>query len=262
MNNSTMPLISVILPVYNAEKTITAAVKSIIHQSYQNFELIIIDDGSVDNTQLELKKFSSDERIHIYATENKGIVAALNYALDLSRGEFIARMDADDISLPQRFEVQLDFFKKNPQTEVLSSSYKVFEERNEEIYIIKQVIHPSIPSVVHWMLRFYCVIAHPAVMFRRSVIDAGLRYPMSVAEDLNFWRSISNGKNITNLPEVHLLYRRSSDSLSRVNSALITAATQSFLFKPSKPTLSDLFRDLMRIRGINKIGIIIRWLND
>ena len=262
ISNRQNPVISIILPVYNAEHTINAAVSSILNQSYPHFELIIIDDGSTDTSQLELSKFKSDNRVSVHTTKNNGITAALNYGLELAGGEFIARMDADDISLPHRLKAQIDFFNKHPKIDVLSTSYYIFEDSTNGHRIIKKIIHPIGPTVVHWMLKYYCVITHPAVMFRRSVIDDGKRYPMSVAEDLEFWRLISNGSNISNLPEAHLLYRRSHGSLSSKNSQLIYRTTRISSFNPPKPTLLDLIRDLRCIKGINKIGIILRWLND
>lgn len=109
-------LISVIMSVYNEEKGVSEAIESILNQTYKNFEFIIIDDGSTDKSYEVIKNFAKkDDRIIFMKNKNNlGLTRTLNKAIRRSRGEFIARQDADDVSLPKRFEIQLDFLKKNP----------------------------------------------------------------------------------------------------------------------------------------------------
>ena len=107
------PLVSVVMPVYNAQKYLNKAIDSILAQTYKDFEFIIINDGSTDNSLQIIKKYQKkDKRIIVKNKKNKGIVAALNDGIKLSRGKYLARMDADDISLPSRFEVQVNFMEK------------------------------------------------------------------------------------------------------------------------------------------------------
>ncbi|MEQ4894891.1 glycosyltransferase family A protein, partial [Escherichia coli] len=114
MMEDTKELITVIMPVYNAEKYIYESIKSILVQSYSNFEFIIINDGSKDSSGKIIENFLDDTRIRYINRENKGLVFTLNEAISLSRGNYIARMDADDISHPLRLEKQLNFLLENP----------------------------------------------------------------------------------------------------------------------------------------------------
>ena len=107
------PLISVILPVYNAEKYLAEAIDSILNQTFTDFEFIIINDGSTDNSLSILQSYQTqDSRIRLFSRENKGIVMTMNEGIDLARGEWLARMDADDIAMPSRFERQLQHLKE------------------------------------------------------------------------------------------------------------------------------------------------------
>src|ERR1700761_204383 len=109
------PLVSVLMPVFNAQRYVAAAVNSILDQTLGDFELIIVDDGSTDQSTAILRRLAGrDGRIRLISRPNTGYVVALNEALDAARGEFLARMDADDVSLPQRFEKQVQFLQENP----------------------------------------------------------------------------------------------------------------------------------------------------
>lgn len=127
------PLISVGMPVYNCEKTIKASVNSILNQTYNNWELILIDDGSQDQTLSILKSFN-DPRIKIFADGiNKNLPNRLNEAISLSTGKYFARMDGDDISYPKRFEAQVDYLEKHSEVDLLSTNIVVIDENNQAI---------------------------------------------------------------------------------------------------------------------------------
>jgi len=256
-----MPLVSVLIPAFNAELTITEAVNSILTQSYDHLELIVVDDGSTDNTLSILRSFQSP-KIKIISKPNGGIVSALNLGIDHCQGHFIARMDADDISLLHRIEKQVKFLQENRAIDVVSSSYTPFSDEEGQRHYEKRVIHPLNPSVIHWLLGYYCVVAHPAVMMRRSIIDNGQRYNDVLAEDLDFWRRVSNGHNVSNIQESLLLYRRTSSSLSSQNSENIHTETLNFVSSARKPSLRLLISELIMIQGISKIGIFWRWVFD
>ena len=115
------------MSVYNAEKYIEEAIQSVLNQTYNNFEFIIINDGSEDNSLEMLKNFLADDRIILIDRENKGLVSSLNEGILKSKGNFIARMDADDICLPNRFEEQLNFMKKNSDVGVCGSWIELLE---------------------------------------------------------------------------------------------------------------------------------------
>ena len=250
------------MPVFNAEQTVGAAIKSILCQTYQNFELIVINDGSSDRSEHEIEKFKNDPRVKIISQKNMGLVNALNTGLEACSGQFIARMDSDDISLPDRFELQIRFFLENPEIDVLSGAYIPFKNATPSQRASQPVIHPTDPSVIHWMLKYYCVIAHPAVMFRKAISSAGHKYNNVPAEDLDLWRKVSNGRNISNLDDVILFYRISPDSLSKKNFQHIREYINENVHEASKPTLSLLVKSLLKIRGINHLGILWRWIND
>jgi glycosyltransferase involved in cell wall biosynthesis len=256
-----MPLVSVLMPAFNAESTIIEAVNSILTQSYDRLELIVVDDGSTDNTLSILQSIQSP-KIKIISKPNGGIVSALNLGIDHCCGDFIARMDADDISLLHRIEKQVEFLKINREIDVVSSSYTPFSDEEGQRHYEKKVIHPLNPSVIHWLLRYYCVLAHPAVMMRRRIIDNGERYNNVFAEDLDLWRRVSNGLNISNVQESLLLYRRTSSSLSSQNRTNIHKETLNLVYSAPKPTLRLLISELLIIQGISKIGIFWRWVLD
>ena len=120
-------LVSIILPVYNAEKTLGRAIKSILNQTYSNWELILIDDGSSDASSNIIKKLKDSRIKKIFFKTNKGLVKSLNVGIKVSKGKFIARMDADDISLPERLFHQLQFLKKNPLFDLVGSQQIIFD---------------------------------------------------------------------------------------------------------------------------------------
>jgi len=134
MSSDNFPLISVLLPVFNGGKYLQAAVKSIIQQTYQNWELFILDDGSSDGAVDELRDLIRDDRIKIYSDGfNYGLSQRLNQGIQLSNGKYIARMDADDFSFPNRFKIQIDFLEKNPKVDLLGTRAIVFRDQDPMI---------------------------------------------------------------------------------------------------------------------------------
>ncbi len=129
------PSVSVLMPIYNAELTLAEAVESILAQTFTDFELIVVDDGSTDGSLQMLQKFAHrDTRIRIISRPNTGIAGALNEAMDAARGEFLARMDADDISLPARFEKQVAFLQEHPDVVLLGSRVMLVEPYGTPMY--------------------------------------------------------------------------------------------------------------------------------
>ena len=168
------PLVSVVMPVYNAQKYLNKAIDSILAQTYKDFEFIIINDGSTDNSLQIIKKYQKkDKRIIVKNKKNKGIVAALNDGIKLSRGKYLARMDADDISLPSRFEVQVNFMEKNSKIGVCGTWVEVFGEINKN-YLLKFPINNELLKI---RLLFSVPFAHPSIMMRRDlVVQYNLQY--------------------------------------------------------------------------------------
>lgn len=201
------PLISVILPVYNGERYLPEAVESILSQTFSNFEFIIINDGSTDNTGPILDQYQQqDARIKLCTQANQGLIASLNTGCSMSRGRYIARMDADDISLPERFERQVEFMEEHKDIGILGSRVD-FIDADGKYQKTWQL--PLRPAVVRWSLLFGCVVAHPSVLMRNEVIAELGYYRMQALhiEDYDLWTRALAITNIANLPEV-LVKRR------------------------------------------------------
>jgi glycosyltransferase involved in cell wall biosynthesis len=201
-----MKLVSVLLPSYNSELYIGKAIQSILDQTYANFELLLLDDGSTDRTKSIIESFK-DSRIKLFfENQNKGIVYQLNKGIEHARGEFIARMDADDVSFPERFQKQVDFLEdpKNYKIDVLGTDAVSIGSSN------KPIIHQNyLPKQISFMLNFKCPILHPTVMMRKSIFVNGYKYEEEYlyAEDFALWRKVDNGNNIAILPYILLSYR-------------------------------------------------------
>ncbi len=179
------PLISVIMPVYNEEKYLSHAITSILNQSFKNFEFIIINDGSTDNSLNILNSFT-DDRILIINQENKGISISLNNGMNLSRGEFIARMDADDISRFDRLEIQYEFLKNNPEIGIVGSAVNVIDSKGKRWG--KQTFIQSDVGV-RWLCLTQSPFVHPSVMIRKECLEQNkLEYSdLRYVEDYDLW---------------------------------------------------------------------------
>ena len=208
-----LPLVSVVLPVYNCESFISDSVNSILKQTYRNIELIIIDDGSTDSTVDILNDFS-DERIKIVSRENKGLIFSLNEGISLAKGSFIARMDADDISAPDRIEKQLNFLKENKDINIVGSSVHLIDKFGS---IIGNLDYQLSPFWVKLRLLFDSCICHPSILGRRDVFKK-IKYneDYQYAEDFKLWSEIvfDNNINIQSLKDKCLRYRVHDDSIS------------------------------------------------
>lgn len=208
-----LPVVSVIMPVFNCSNFIAEAVESILGQTLRDFELIIIDDCSTDGTTEIIRGYDDDRIIFIQKPEQSGLVASLNMGIERARGKFIARMDGDDVSTGTRFEIQVAFLDDNPGVVLCGSAIKLsgdgsiayFPQKHEEIKI--------------YLLDF-CPFAHPSVLIRKDFIDKyGLRYlaEFEGAEDYELWtRCVWLGKMV-NLPEVLLKYREHGGQVSTSN---------------------------------------------
>ncbi len=206
------PLITVLMPVYNCENYIFEAVESILKQTYHNFELIIIDDCSTDNTIAKIKEFT-DDRIHLIQKEkNSGHTNSLNFGLQIAKGKYIARMDGDDISLPMRFEKQVSFLEANEDVVLCGTQYKVIGTE-------KVCNHPLSHDEIKVKLLLGSYIAHPTVMFKKEFFDNhNLSYnsEMEPAEDYDLWSRVVFLGRVANLKEVLLHYRVHEQQMSKV----------------------------------------------
>ena len=213
-------MITVIMSTYKEdERLLRESIESILNQTYRDFEYIIIldyPDNDVHKSVIE-EYALKDDRIHFYINEkNMGLTDSLNRGLSLCHGEYIARMDADDISLPDRLERQMKYLEKN-HYDLIGGITEMINENGTLLYSIKSV--PTDPKKINKALRYSQCIAHPTWLGRKEVFEknAGYRH-MPLCEDYDFTlRAVLNGFVISNLNEAVLKYRMTSNSISRSN---------------------------------------------
>ena len=206
------PAISVIMAVYNNQETVGAAIESILEQSFTSFEFIIIDDGSSDESGEILRDYASDDkRIKLVTQENQGLTKSLNRALSLAQGQYIARMDADDISLAERLELQVQFMQQNPQLGMCGTQIEFFGTKQGKSPV------PTSPHDAKLMLLFRTPVFHPAVLIRHAVLkDNNLQYDPGfvTAQDYDLWVRLAKFTEIANLTQTLLRYRVSEQQIT------------------------------------------------
>ena len=203
-------LVSVLIPAYNEESYIGEAVESILLQTYRDFEVLVIDDGSNDGT-LEHLRLIKDERLRILRQHHQGLVAALNLGLRCARGDIIARLDADDIALPTRLEKQVRFLKENPDV-ALVGSFAVYRDVDGKEYVVS--FPPSDEGIRRYLLRDDPFV-HSSVAFRRDVIsEVGPYSTKYLAEDYELWVRIAAKYKLAIIPEPLVVHRVRPTSVS------------------------------------------------
>lgn len=209
-----LPKISVLLPVYNAEKYVKSAVDSILNQSFEDFELLILNDGSTD-TSLSILESFNDKRIRIITNPmNLGLIATLNNGLKESKGQYIARMDADDIAFSSRFEKQVRFLDDHPDYVVVGSNTHVFGEVEKDTDLWEE------DEMIRVAIYFENPFAHPSTMFRNEIIQQhSIQYnPDHLhAEDWSFWYELLKHGKGKNLKESLLKYRLEGQNITVKN---------------------------------------------
>ncbi len=213
------PLVSVVMPVYNAEKYVAEAIESVLAQTYINFEFLIFNDGSKDSSAAIVQHYArQDNRIKFFNyTENTGYLKHLNEGITQAQGSYIARMDADDICLPQRFEKQVAYMETNPTIGVCGTWYTVFKETVENKMMT--VEQPEEDSQIKVNFLNHCSLGHPTVMARTALLKKN-KYDQNFypAEDYELWTRLIAKTSFHNLPEVLLLYRWHGANISATKS--------------------------------------------
>lgn len=211
-----MALISVLMPVYNCDEYAQAAVDSILNQTFQDFEFIIIDDGSNDRTAEIVKAAATrDPRIKVISRENRGIVPSLNEALEVATGELIARMDGDDISLPDRFRRQVDYLRKHPDCGLVGTQIMFMDPDGRPIAPMPNPVDHE--GIVQTMLEGNESVSHPTVLFRAGVARSigGYSNQYKHAEDIDFFLRMAEATKVANMPDLLLHYRQHAKSIGR-----------------------------------------------
>ena len=205
------PVISVLMPVYNAAKYLPEAIESILQQTLPEFEFLIIDDGSTDESAEIVRSYKDPRICFVQNEKNLGITATLNKGIQLASFELIARMDADDISYPERLEKQYQYFQTHPDCVLLSNAVRYVsanKERARNVYFNNDFIY--------YDLIYTCKINHPVVMFKRGVVLKEGGYQTKYAEDFDLWWRLSRKYEFFHDNETLLDYRYSETSLWKV----------------------------------------------
>ncbi len=233
-------MVSVIIPTYNTQYyMLKESIESILNQTYHEFEIIVIDDKSDKYSDFSFLKKYNNKRIRFYqCDENKGLAYCINWGIELSRGKYIAKLDADDIALPRRLEEQVRYFEKNKNASVLVSRGMAF---GEQCFVAGAI--PSVPEFIKAGFVLNCGIVHSSVMFRRKyLIDNDIRYDVSCrkAQDYDLWTRISErGDEIHMLKKCLCLYRVHKGQASDYN---ISVGQKLVATKIKRGVLSGLYR--------------------
>lgn len=212
------PLVSVVMSVFNAEKYVRKAIESILDQTLKNIEFIIINDASKDDSLKVIRYFMrKDKRIRlINNTHDLKLAPSLNIGVSIAKANLIARMDPDDISLPQRLEEQYFFMKKHPTIAVVGTDILIVNENGEKIWERK---YPTDSKDIKKVMLRYAPFAHPTVMFKKNVFQefGGYNQKIKLCEDVDFWFRIGTKYKFGNIPKKLLKYTLSNTSHTQRN---------------------------------------------
>lgn len=240
--DNTLPFVSVIMATFNEPETIISeAIDSILKQDYEKLELLIADDSTAESTRRVIDDAARrDRRVKVLrANHRMGFVPSLNAALHIAKGELIARMDGDDISMPKRISAQVTYAQAHPDIDVFGGSMYII---NKDGNIISERTYPLTKGSIHRMFMYRSPFSHPTVMFRRQIIDHGFYYDPQYrrAEDIDFYiRLYKAGYQFGNLKEKILKYRVMGDlQTKRPKDQWVYNHKARSKFIPSKPLFS------------------------
>jgi hypothetical protein len=199
------PRVSVVMPVYNGERYVRAAIDSILAQSFRDFELVIVNDGSTDGRAPVIASYPDPRIVYVSNPVNTGLASVRNKGLDIARGEYIAWLDCDDISSPERLKRQVDLLDANPLIGLCGTWVKTIDGATEDVWR-----YPTDPEFLRARMLFDDPLATSSIMMRAACVrERGLRFDLDnpLAEDYDLWERISRDWGVTNIPEVLTLYR-------------------------------------------------------
>ncbi|MEO8269380.1 MAG: glycosyltransferase [Aureliella sp.] len=240
------PLISVVMPVYNADKYLVQAVASIIEQTSRDWELICVNDGSTDTSRQILEWFAEqDNRIRVVNQSNLGIVAALNGGCAIARAPLVCRMDADDIALPDRLERQSQTMRRYPNCTVVGGAIVEIDADGEPLNMSQ--LPSEHDAIVDNLLHRRTGHFHPTAMIRAEALEAvgGYRSKYQWVEDHDLWLRLAQRGNLANLAEPVLCYRQHSDSICWKRAA------------QQRQLMNDLLREAYAARGLETPASVI-----
>lgn len=207
--------VSVLMPVYNGLPHLRQAVESVLAQTFRDFEFVIVDDGSTDGSSVVLQRYADrDDRIVLVRTKRQGVAGALNEGLRHVRGQLIARMDADDVCMPERLALQVGFMARNPGIVAVGTAFEVMDHRGRRL----TALYPPRDhgAIDRKLLQGHCPISHPSAMIRRETLQrvGGYRERFAVAQDLDLWLRVAEVGRLANIERPLIAYRLSNDALS------------------------------------------------
>jgi len=215
------PLISVVMAVYNAQTFLTEAIESVLRQSVSDFEFLIIDDASSDDSKKFVEDYAKrDPRIRLISnSENLGLGGSLQKGVEEAKGKYIARMDADDISMPKRFEMQLAYLDLHPEVLALGGDHKLVDAQGK---IFEDLIYPKLPNRMRWnlLLGNGLIASNSAVLFRKEFFENYGNYAaLRAAQDFDLWSRtlFAQPFPIGNISEMVLAYRQTDEMISKAN---------------------------------------------
>ena len=241
MNN---PKVTVLMPVYNGEQYLNEAIDSVLNQTFTDFEFLIINDGSSDKSR-EIILSYNDERIRLVDNpENLKLIATLNKGIELANGEYIARMDADDIMLPERLAIQVNFMNKNEDVAVCGSWIKYFGAKN---YIRK---YKKTDKDICENMILASPIAHPTAIIRKKTLTKNkIKYRKEYihAEDYYFWYEISKHGKLANIQQVLLNYRSTAEQITNKYAPIQIETTKAIRRKIINDNTNNLLKSTTEI---------------
>jgi glycosyltransferase involved in cell wall biosynthesis len=232
------PAITVLMPVYNAAAYVKEAIKSILHQTYNDFELLIINDGSTDQSVSVIESISDKRIVLVHNERNLGLIETLNKGFQLAKGKYIARMDADDVAQPDRLSIQLRYMEAFPECGVFGSAYQEISVERKG----KTVTFSDKHDLLKTVLFFNSCMSHPTVMFRKALLNEHqIRYAHEYkhAEDYALWVQLIDKTRFSNSPLPLLKYRLHASQVSSSHTA-------------EQQQTADLIRSIM----LQRIGVV------
>lgn len=208
------PLVTVLMPVYNGENYLREAIDSILYQTYINFELLIINDGSNDSSEEIILGYEDSRIVYVKNEQNIKLIATLNKGLEIAKGKYIARMDADDVSILSRLDKQVRFLEENPTIGLLGSAFEIIGKESKTFY-------PTADHEIRFSLLFLNTFLHSSVLFRKELCVANNLYfdnKYIHGEDYKLWTELMFKTNVSNLDEILVKYRVHENQISQVHS--------------------------------------------
>lgn len=263
------PMVTVLMSVYNGEKFLKEAIESILNQTFTDFEFLIINDGSTDKS-VEIIESYKDSRIRLINNEkNLKLIASLNKGVSLARGKYIARMDCDDVSMPERLEKEVNFLESNTDHGLVGTYYTVIDGEGKEQ---RNVSYPSSNDLIKLFLSLNCPLAHGSIMGRAELFKQnqyGSKESYAV-EDYELWTRMAKETKIHNIPEYLFKYRIYGESFSDSKTQLMynqTLELSKKQYKDKKNEYKDLVKkqilsDLYKQEKPEAVEYINKWLQS